>query len=124
MPWLNDVLYLYYNEDMLKQAGYTDPPKTWSELEKMAMDAKAKKLVDYPFIEYFQQDEGLTIAYAYYLAAFGGKFFDDKDNPTFNSPEGLAALDYMVKGMKDGMYNPASIESTYEEVRHTFSQGK
>ena len=123
MPWLNDVLYLYYNSEKLKAAGYTAPPKTWTELNKMAMAAKDKKVVQYPFIEYFQQDEGLTIAYAYYLMAFGGKFFDDKDNPAFNTPEGKAALDYMVSGMKNGLYNPASLESTYEEVRRSFEQG-
>jgi len=123
MPWLNDILYLYYNEDMLKAAGYDKPPKTWTELKEMAMAAKEKKLVEYPFIEFFQQEEGLTIAFAYYLMSFGGKFFDEENKPAFNSPEGLEALNYMVQGMKDGMYNPASLESTYEEVRHTFSQG-
>lgn len=123
MPWLNDVLYLYYNEEMLQKAGFTAPPKTWSEVKDMSMAAKQKGIVQYPFIEYFQQDEGLTIAYAYYLAAFGGKFFDENDNPVFNSPEGKAALDYMVTGVKDGMYNPASMESTYEEVRRAYSQG-
>jgi multiple sugar transport system substrate-binding protein len=124
MPWLNDVLYLYYNEEMLQKAGFTAPPKTWSEVKDMSMAAKEKGVVQYPFIEYFQQDEGLTIAYAYYLAAFGGKFFDENDNPVFNSPEGKAALDYLVAGVKDGMYNPASMESTYEEVRRTYSQGE
>ena len=123
MPWLNDVLYLYYNDELLKKAGYDHPPKTWTELKDMAMAAKDKKLVDFPMIEYFQQDEGLTIAYAYYLAAFGGKFFDENNSPAFNSPEGKAALDYMVSGMKDGMYNPASLESTYEEVRRNYEQG-
>jgi len=124
MPWLNDVLYLYYNEEMLQKAGFTAAPKTWDEVKQMGMAAKEKGLVKFPFIEYFQQDEGLTIAYAYYLAAFGGKFFDENDNPVFNSPEGKAALEYLVAGMKDGMYNPASMESTYEEVRRTFSQGE
>ena len=124
MPWLNDVLYLYYNEDMLKQAGYDSPPKNWTEAHEMGMAAKAKGLVKYPFIEYFQQDEGLTIAYAYYLPAFGGKFFDADDKPVFNSPEGVKALQYLVDGMKDGFYNPASLESTYEEVRRTYSQGE
>ena len=71
MPWVNDVLYLYYNDAMLAEAGYTAPPKTWSEVREMAMAAKEKGLVEYPFIEYFQQDEGLTIAYFYYLKAFG-----------------------------------------------------
>jgi multiple sugar transport system substrate-binding protein len=123
MPWLNDVLYLYYNEEMLKEAGYDQPPKTWSEVEEMGMAAKEKGLVEYPFIEYFLQDEGLTIAYAYYLPAFGGSFFDEENKPAFNSPEGLAALNYLVDGMNSGMYNPASLESTYEEVRRAFSQG-
>ncbi len=123
MPWLNDVLYLYYNEEMLKEAGYDQPPKTWDELREMAMAAKEKGLVEYPFIEYFQQDEGLTIAFAYYLLSYGGEFFNEDNTPAFNSPEGLAALQFMVDGMNDGLYNPASLESTYEEVRRAFSQG-
>ncbi|MFN3981258.1 MAG: extracellular solute-binding protein [Caldilinea sp.] len=123
MPWLNDVLYLYYNRAMLEQAGFTQPPKTWSELREMGMAAKNQGLVEYPFIEYFQQEEGLTIAFAYYLFAFGGAFFDEEGKPMFNSPEGLAALNFMVSGLQDGLINPASLESTYEEVRRTFSQG-
>ncbi|HHW88856.1 MAG TPA: extracellular solute-binding protein [Chloroflexi bacterium] len=123
MPWLNDVLYLYYNRAMLEQAGFTEPPKTWSELREMGMAAKNQGLVEYPFIEYFQQEEGLTIAFAYYLFAFGGAFFDEEGKPVFNSPEGLAALNFMVSGLQDGLINPASLESTYEEVRRTFSQG-
>ena len=123
MPWLNDVLYLYYNRAMLEQAGFTEPPKTWSELREMGMAAKNQGLVEYPFIEYFQQEEGLTIAFAYYLFAFGGAFFDEEGKPMFNSPEGLAALNFMVSGLQDGLINPASLESTYEEVRRTFSQG-
>lgn len=123
MPWLNDVLYLYYNRAMLEQAGFTEPPKTWSELREMGMAAKNQGLVEYPFIEYFQQEEGLTIAFAYYLFAFGGAFFDEEGKPMFNSPKGLAALNFMVSGLQDGLINPASLESTYEEVRRTFSQG-
>src|SRR3954454_4612814 len=37
MPALADVYGLYYNNDMLKAAGYTDPPKTWSELLDMSV---------------------------------------------------------------------------------------
>ncbi len=123
MPWLNDVLYLYYNKEMLQKAGFDAPPKTWTELREMGMAAKEQGLVEFPFIEYFQQEEGLTIAFAYYLFAHGGQFFDAEGKPAFNSPEGLAALDFMVNGMKDGLINPASLESTYEEVRRAFSQG-
>ena len=123
MPWLNDVLYLYYNRAMLQEAGFDAPPRTWTELKEMGQAAVDQGLVEYPFIEYFRQEEGLTIAYAYYLFAFGGEFFNEDNTPAFNSPEGVAALQYMVDGMNNGLYNPASLESTYEEVRRTFSQG-
>jgi multiple sugar transport system substrate-binding protein len=123
MPWVNDVLYFYYNDAMLAEAGFDAPPKTWTEVREMSMAAKEQGLVEYPFIEYFQQDEGLTIAYSYYLQAFGGKFFNEDNSPAFNSPEGIAALQYLVDGMNDEMYNPSSLESTYEEVRRAFSQG-
>ena len=34
MPWLNDCKYLFYNKKMLKDAGFTNPPKTWDELAR------------------------------------------------------------------------------------------
>lgn len=123
MPWLNDVLYLYYNRAMLEQAGFSAPPATWEELSQMGLAAKEQGLVEYPFIEYFRQEEGLTIAFAYYLFSFGGEFFNEDNTPAFNSDEGKAALQWMVDGMNNGLINPASLESTYEEVRQTFSQG-
>lgn len=123
MPWLNDVLYLYYNRAMLEQAGYTEPPKTWTELTEMGLAAKEKGLVEYPFIEYFKQEEGLTIAFAYYLYSHGGEFFNEDNTPAFNSPEGKAALQFMVDSMNNGLLNPASLESDYEAIRQTFSQG-
>jgi multiple sugar transport system substrate-binding protein len=37
-PFLTDALGLYYNTDILEEAGYTEPPKTMSELTQMAKD--------------------------------------------------------------------------------------
>ncbi len=37
MPALADTYGLYYNTDLLKSAGYTDPPKTWTDLLNMAV---------------------------------------------------------------------------------------
>ena len=36
MPFLTDAMGLYYNKDLLEKAGYTEPPKTMSELTDMA----------------------------------------------------------------------------------------
>jgi multiple sugar transport system substrate-binding protein len=123
MPWLNDIVYFYYNEELLKKAGYDKPPKTYTEMTEMAIAAKKKGVVEYPLVETFHQDEGMTISFSYFLIARGGKMFDADDKPAFNSPEGLETLNWIVKSFKDGLFNPSSAESGYEEVRHTFSQG-
>ncbi|MFE6996135.1 extracellular solute-binding protein [Microbacterium sp. NPDC057659] len=37
LPTTSDVYGLYYNTDLLKEAGYSEPPKTLQELETMAL---------------------------------------------------------------------------------------
>jgi multiple sugar transport system substrate-binding protein len=32
MPWILDTKYLFYNTEMLSKAGFSAPPKTWTEL--------------------------------------------------------------------------------------------
>ena len=42
MPWLMDVKYFMYNQDMLQKAGITEPPKTWEDLVAQARTVKEK----------------------------------------------------------------------------------
>jgi multiple sugar transport system substrate-binding protein len=124
LPFMGGNLWFYYNERMLNQAGFTEPPKTYSELQQMALAAKQKGVVEYPFIEGLAQQEVLTCAFTYILNAFGGQFFDNNNMPIFDSPQGVAALQYMVNNMKLGIYHPASLEAVDEDVRRIFSQGQ
>lgn len=124
MPWLNDILYFFYNEKMLKDAGFSGPPATWSELIKQSKRLKAAGIVEYPMIDTWQQFEGVTISYLNYLFAFGGKAFDEQLNPLFNKDKGVEALQFMVDNLNAGIFNPASFEAYYDEIRLIFSQGK
>jgi multiple sugar transport system substrate-binding protein len=54
----------------------------------------------------------------------GGAMVDKDGKPAFNSPEGVAALTWMVQSVDDGISNPASISYVEEDVRNVFSQGK
>lgn len=123
MPWLNDMEFFYYNEKMLKEAGFDAPPKTWSELIEQSKVLKEKGIVKYPFIDEWAQEEALTAQYTQYLHAFGGELFDKDLNPLFNQGGGLKALEFMVENTKNGYINPASIESSWEAVRNVISQG-
>jgi multiple sugar transport system substrate-binding protein len=124
MPWLVDTKYLYYNDAMLKQAGFDHPPATWEELVQMATVIKQKGIVQYPIVWSWAQKEAIICDFTAFLAGNGGHFLDDKGSPAYNDAKGVAVLQWMVKTLDDGLSNPASISDVEEDVRGVFSSGK
>lgn len=84
---------LYYNVDLLDQAGIQAPPESLDELMEMARDISDLGPDMYGFA--FPNDD--TIMLAQILYPMGGSFMDE-DNETilFNDPTGVAALKYLV----------------------------
>jgi multiple sugar transport system substrate-binding protein len=124
MPWLLDTKYLYYNKDILKQAGFDNPPTTWEELITQAKAIKDKGLVEFPIDWSWGQIEASICDFTVLVAGNGGKTVDDAGKPTFNDAKGVAVLDWMVKSIDSGLSNPASVTSDEEAVRNVFSSGK
>lgn len=124
MPWLLDQKYFYYNEDMLKQAGFTDPPKTWDEMLDQAKVMKDKGIVEFPVVWSWGQYEAAVCDWVTLLYGNGGSLMDDKGAPAFNNDKGVATLNWMLKSIDDGYSNPSSISYVEEDVRNVFSQGK
>ena len=124
MPWLLDAKYFYYNEQLLKEAGFDAPPRTWDEMVEMAKVIKEKGVAEYPIVWSWAQAEAAICDLVTLIYGNGGKFVDDEGNPAFNGPEGVAALEWMVKTIDDGVSNPASVSYLEEDVRNVFSQGK
>ena len=123
IPWLNDVKYLFYNEKMLNDAGFTAPPKTWDELLTQAQAMKDKGIVDYPIAWSWSQAECLICDYTAIAGGFGGRFVDADNNPTLNSDANKAALDFMVGSIQSGITNPKSLEMIEDDVLSTFVSG-
>lgn len=124
MPWLLDEKYFYYNEDMLKQAGFDNPPATWEELLSQAKALKDKGTVEYPLVWSWGQAEAAVCDWVVLLYGNGGSLVDDKGAPAFNNDTGVKTLEWMVKTIDDGYTNPASVSYVEEDVRNVFSQGK
>ncbi|HSJ88548.1 MAG TPA: ABC transporter substrate-binding protein [Anaerolineales bacterium] len=124
MPWLLDEKYFYYNEDMLKQAGFDAPPATWEELLSQAKVLKDKGIVEYPLVWSWGQAEAAICDWVVLLYGNGGSLVDDKGAPAFNNDIGVKTLEWMVKTIDDGYTNPSSISYVEEDVRNVFSQGK
>jgi multiple sugar transport system substrate-binding protein len=123
MPWVLDTKYLFYNEDMLKQAGIAAPPKTFEELAAQARIIKDKGIVKFPIVWSWAQAEALICDYTTLVAAYQGSFFTD-GKPSFDSGGSLDAINYMKKTLDDGLTNPNSREYLEEDVRKVFSSGE
>jgi len=124
MPWLLDQKYFYYNEELLKQAGFNDPPKTWEELLDMSRVIKEKKIAEFPIVWSWGQYEAAICDWVTLLYGNGGALVDQEGKPTFNNEIGVKTLEWMVKTIDDGYSNPASVSYVEEDVRNVFSQGK
>ncbi len=123
MPWLLDEKYFFYNEELLKQAGFDAPPSTWEELLAQSKVLKDQGVVEYPMVWSWGQYEAAICDWVILLYGNGGSLVDDKGAPAFNSPVGIKTLSWMVQTIDDGYTNPASISYVEEDVRNVFSQG-
>jgi multiple sugar transport system substrate-binding protein len=126
VPWLNDTEFLFYNKNMLAQAGFTTPPATWAELVTQAQALKTKGIVQYPFVGQWAQSE---LGVCDWTTIAGGQpggatFFDDAGKPTFNQGGPLAALQLMVQMKNDGLANPASLGYGSDDVRNVLIAGQ
>jgi multiple sugar transport system substrate-binding protein len=124
LPWLLDQKYFFYNEKLLKEAGFDNPPATWEELVDQAKVIKEKGIAEYPIIWSWSQAEAAVCDWVTLLYGNGGMMADKDGKPAFNSPIGVKTLEWMVKTIDDGITNPSSISSLEEDVRNVFSQGK
>ena len=123
MPWLNDVKYMFVNTEILKQAGIEEVPSTWDELIEDAKAVKEQGLCEYPIVGCYAQAECLVCDYTCIAGSFGGGFTDENNNPTINSEENVAALDFMAQTLKDELCNPKSLEMIEDDVLSTFAAG-
>ena len=123
MPWLNDVKYMFVNTELLKQAGIEEVPATWDELIEDAKAVKEQGICEFPIVGCYAQAECLICDYTCIAGSFGGAFVDENNQPTLNSEENVAALDFMASTLQDGLCNPKSLEMIEDDVLSTFAAG-
>mgnify|MGYP006281511161 CR=1 FL=1 len=123
LPWLLDLEYFFYNEELLAEAGIENPPTTWEEVVEQSKTLKEQGIVEYPIVWSWAQIEALICDWVTLLKGNNGEFFDEDNNPQFNNEKGVETLTWMKMTLDEGISNPASISANEEEVRRIFSQG-
>lgn len=123
IPFANNGKWMFYNKKLLAEGGYTEAPKTWEELKAMSQDLIDKGIVKYGIAWAGKQAEGLICDMTTMLYSFGGSWKDDQGNMAFNSPEGVASLQFMVDSLKEGWADPSSLAYGDREVLDPFMAG-
>ena len=122
IPDLASARAMYYNKDILEEAG-AEVPTTWEELKETCKKIKEKFPDVYPWGVDMTTDEGQA-AFAYYIWNNGGDFTDTDGNWTLNSPENVAAIEYVISLIKEGYTNTDPANETRYDLQDMFGTGK
>lgn len=122
VPDLASARALYYNKDILEQAG-VEVPTTWDELTAVCKTIKEKCPDVYPWGIDMTTDEGQA-AFAYYTWNNGGGFVDDDGNWTLNSEANVEAVKYEIGLVNDGLTNSDPANETRYTLQDLFCAGK
>lgn len=115
LPWGNNCLGLFYNEDLLKEAG-VEVPTTWSELE--AACEKLTKDGTYGLaISAINNEEG-TFQYMPWLLSAGGSVDD------LGSDASKESMTYLKSLIDNGYVSSECVNWTQADAEKQFASGK
>lgn len=114
VPFGSNCLGLYYNEDMLKEAG-VEVPTTWDELRSAAKALTKGQVSGLAFCS-LQNEEG-TFNFSPWLWSTGTDSFH------INNEQGIKALTFVRDLVKDGSMSKEVINWTQGDVMNQFISG-
>jgi multiple sugar transport system substrate-binding protein len=98
LPIMLDTRFGCARMDLLSEAGYEEPPGSWEELREYAVELTERDsdgTLQRAGFDLLSMD--LRQMYEVFLFSAGGSLFDDEiTQPAFNSPEGVAALEFIT----------------------------
>lgn len=97
IPMAANTVHLMYRADLLEKYGL-EPPTTYDEIVEMCQALEAEDDIDVPFTINLNAGWAWRIAFFEALRSVGGDLFVEGSNePAFNSPEGVYALEKMME---------------------------
>jgi len=124
LPYASEWKSFVYNDKMLKNADYTEFPKTWDDVVKYSQKLQDSGVVKYATAFSWAQKESLICDFVAIAASFGGDFFDADLNPLFNKGGAVEALQWMVDSLyKYKIVDLASIMWTEDNVDAAMQSG-
>jgi multiple sugar transport system substrate-binding protein len=118
--WYRMVFCMYYNERILDEAGFSNPPETWEELVEQCIAIQDQEICEYPvtwpLIANADRLSRVWMAIAVSMDGTANTLFDASDEPTWTDPTsaGYKAAEFLYNCTQVWNINPAaSLETEY-----------
>jgi multiple sugar transport system substrate-binding protein len=123
LPARSDAGMLYYRQDLLDRAGIK-PPNTIVELLDAAKRLQTSGQVKWGYVWQGRQYEGAAAMFVEILRGFGGAWVDRETLEVgLDRPESIAAVQFLLDTIKDGVTPPGVTTYQEEETRRLFQSG-
>jgi trehalose/maltose transport system substrate-binding protein len=129
LPFYINAGVLYYRLDLLEKYGFTQPPATWDELDRIALriqesERKANNAAFWGYVWQGAAYEGLTCNALEWQASFGAPCIVERDGSScLNVPAVVTALQAATRRI--GTISPAGVLShTEADTLKLFTSGK
>lgn len=104
LPYVGNSQLFFYRKDLFEKHALK-PPATWNDVLAAAKTIQEKERPSgtYGYVMRGAQGNAAVADFIPIFWAFGAEMFDSSGNPTVNSPEGIAALEFVLEL---GRYSP------------------
>ncbi len=121
LPFISSARLLFFNKDLFKKAGITDPPKTWADVKSDAQKIKAKGAVGYGLP--LGPEESQAEFFSWAMNNNGG-WVDGSGKWAINQPANIDTLNFLRDLNKSGLTQPNPETTDRKTVFNQFAQGK
>jgi multiple sugar transport system substrate-binding protein len=122
LPWTASARAMFYNQDLLDEAGVAEVPTTWEELHEAAR-AISENTDAFGFG--LQGAEIETDVYWYYaMWSFGGDIITEDGQSGVASPEAIQAAEFYKRMIDEGVTQPDPTAYNRENIQDLFKQGR
>lgn len=123
MPFRTDMGMLYYRKDLLEELNI-DPPATFADLMSASKQLQEAGKTEWGYLWQGKQYEGLAAMVVEIFEGFGGFWVDPTTNVVgLDQPEAIAAVDFLVSAIDEGISPPGTTTYTETETLRFFRNG-
>ncbi|MFP3876632.1 ABC transporter substrate-binding protein [Bacillus paralicheniformis] len=116
IPFASNALALFYNKDLLKDAGISKPPETWSELKKAAKKTSKGQTKGFA-LSAVKSEESAFQFYPFLLSS-------GADLKQLHSKEAASSLQFLTDLVKEGAMSKEVLNATQDDLARQFAAGQ